>query len=139
MTSPESTRKLPVTKVLVAFSLLLVIFLCGGGLLYVDYHAGSLSSTLLPADDGTVMEVSARWRGFSGGGTRVGSNSTTGEVLLGIGEQEFTVARETVKYQGKVLVELPAGASSVEVVAYRGSIQIIVDGEMVTSLSIEED
>ena len=88
MTSPETKRKLPVTKILVAFSVLLLAFVCGGGILVFDYQSGSLSSTFLPGDDtNPALQLSARNRGFSKGvshsGTRVGTNATTGETIFG--------------------------------------------------------
>jgi hypothetical protein len=144
MTSPETKRKLPVTKILVAFSVLLLAFVCGGGILVFDYQSGSLSSTFLPGDDtNPALQLSARNRGFSKGvnhsGTRVGTNATTGETILAVGELEFTVTRAAIKHKGKVLAELPPNASSVEVDAYRGSVRILVDGQLVATQSMQPE
>ena len=144
MASTETKRKLPVTKILVAFCILLFAFVCGGGIFFFDYHSGSLSSTFLPGDEtNPALELSARSRGFSNGvsssGTRVGTNSTTGETILGVGDLEFTVTRAAIKYQGKVLAKLPPNASSVEVDSYRGMVRILVDGQQVASQSTQSE
>lgn|GEM_PF-5843328 len=54
-TDVSGKKKLPVTTILVAIALALLLLACGGGGLYLDYHAGSFSSTFLPGEGDKPM------------------------------------------------------------------------------------
>lgn len=137
MTSPVTPRKkLSITKILIAAFLLLMVFVCGGGYLYVDYHSGSLSSTFLPEGQGKPrMKITAHTRGFLGGGT--GLNGSGPTIELSVGDQVFTVSRDSVRHQDKELVKLPANTSDLEIEGYRGKYRVIADGSVLTSVTVE--
>lgn len=124
-------KQFPLTRVLTL--LVIVIFGMGMvvGLAYVDYLAGSESSSFLPGG----LEVSGITRGFNSGGTGIDSSGESGTAIVNVAGKEFVVSPTEVTANGKQIARVNKSTKSLKIISYRGTIDIEADGKIIASVN----
>ena len=131
--SVERKKTAPVMLILLLlFGVLMLGGIVGVGL-YLDYHAGSQSSTTLP----NGMEVAGIARGFGAGSTAIGSVHGDGVPLtltVRVEGREFEVTETEVLLNDEQISEIPESTKQLSIVSYRGATYVEADGAEIATL-----